>query len=281
MIRTEQADPISVVVNYFNPKGNPRVDAMTLTALHSLRDFTVGQLQLIVSDGSGVRNDALASTCQEYGWEYYPSESTESFAEAYNRGMTHAKHDYRAWMANDVLVCPDWDAKLIAEMKRTGADMASPYLSSSDYPAQIRSLVNYPHTFSPTLITFNLNIITRRCYEKLGGMAEELTGSGNDHDYQVRMHREGMFVIIADAGHVTHIGKATLRAFTNVHQTKDRETFDAKHPDLVRNCQDDVRRLTRSRRYFWLRGLAGHLPNALRWRMNRWLSRREPKYHRL
>jgi GT2 family glycosyltransferase len=65
--------------------------------------------------------------------------------------------------ASDVFVEVGWLETLLEAAERTGAWMVSPYLSTSDYPAQ---RAHYPlsnRTFVPEFLTFILNLISQHC----------------------------------------------------------------------------------------------------------------------
>ena len=275
--------PLSIVINYFNPSRLRRIEAMTELALEHLSSFTQLRHEIIVADGSGVSGEWLRDLCAHRGWIYAPSEARESFARSYNRGASLAKGDYIVWMANDILVQSDWDTLLIRELERTSAWMAAPYLSYSDYWVQTRGRAIRNSTFHPSFFTFNLNLMTRRCWETVGPIDERFSGCFNDLDYLIRIRAAGGDAVIAEAGNITHIGKATLQLGTDVNNTLDAERFNAKYPDFRRNCQligtDPI--LCHSKIYRTLLALTWKFPAGTATTLLReMLCRFEPLFHR-
>ncbi|UOG76003.1 glycosyltransferase [Hymenobacter tibetensis] len=189
---------------------------------------------MIVADGSGKVSEVMAAKCRENQWIYLPSDVQESFAQTYNKGMVVATGDYRVWLANDIFVTRGWDTALIKEIQRTGAWMAAPYLTFSDYSPQTRNITLKMPTFSPSAITLNLNMITRECYEKVGLLDDQFSGCFNDIDYMIRIRKAGGEVIITDAGQILHFGQATLHISTSVNYAQDASRFDAKYPFIPR-----------------------------------------------
>lgn len=224
---------ISVVINYYNPHQVSRIYSMLDFVLETLSANTAFPLEIILSDGSGLVSKRLVEKCAEKGWIYLHSLQKIGFAEAYNRGMEVATGDYRVWMASDILVVKGWEKKLIEELERTHAWMAAPYLTSSDYPGQTYNWVVKMVTFHPSAMTFNLNMITRECYEKVGLMDEQFSGCFNDIDYLIRIRGCGGDAIIADAGQVLHVSRATITESTMVDGGVDRERFLKKYADLT------------------------------------------------
>jgi GT2 family glycosyltransferase len=224
---------ISVAVSYFNPTASDRLRAMVTFALECLTAYTRSPVELLVMDGSGKVDEALSRTCETRGWPYHPSTEVESFGRTYNRGAELARGDHVVLMASDIFVCQDWDQKLLSEMARTGAWMAAPFLSISDYPVQCRDYPVRRCTFHPSFMTFNLNVITRACMERVGLMDEKLSGGYNDIDYLLRIRGEGGTVIMVDAGPITHLGRATLSVQTKMtSEGVDFEYLRAKYPKL-------------------------------------------------
>lgn len=224
---------VSVIVNYFNPDEHSQLEAMIIFTLECLSNYTSYPLELILADGSGKRSELLVNKCQEREWMYLESSCKETFAQTYNRGMVAATGDYRVWMASDIFVTKGWEKTLIRELERTGAWMAAPYLTSSDYIPQTRNLPIKMYTFCPSSITFNLNIITRECYEKIGLMDEQFSGCYNDIDYLIRIRKAGGEVIIVNAGQIIHFGAATTSVNSNVNYPKDTQLFSLKYSEII------------------------------------------------
>jgi GT2 family glycosyltransferase len=224
---------VSVVINFYNPNDVPRVTAMVLFCLESVAAYTVYPLELILVDGSGKITDAVAETCSKRGWIYLQCPHKGAFARIYNQGMEAATGDYRVWMASDIFVTSGWEQKLIAEMQRTGAMMAAPYLTNSDYPGQVFNWVVKMKTFAPSSLTFNLNMITADCFKEIGGMDDRFTGNFNDLDYLVRIRKAGKEVIIVDCGQIAHMARATSSVASTFNWDQDRDRFVEKYPELA------------------------------------------------
>lgn len=276
------SDPVvSVVVNYFNPQDNPRVAAMVLFALECLAAFTESPHELILVDGSGKVSPAISDHCGERGWNYQTCPDKGAFALIYNQGMRAARGRFGVWMASDIFVCTGWDKKLIAELERTGAWMAAPYLTNSDYLSQTR---NYPikmWTFVPSAMTFNLNMITRRCLDTVGYMDDRFTGNFNDSDYLIRIRQAGGEAIVVDAGQVLHAARATSSVASTFRYDDDLNRFIEKYPELVRrhggtdlNLAHPL--LCRTRLYRGLIKLCYLTPKRLAFRLHQQLARLEP-----
>jgi GT2 family glycosyltransferase len=224
---------VSVIVNYFNPNEHSQLEAMIIFTLECLNTCTSYPLELIIADGSGKRSELLANKSQQRGWIYLESSFRETFAQTYNRGMVVATGDYRVWMASDIFVTKGWEKHLIKELERTGAWMAAPYLTYSDYVSQRINLPLKMYTFFPSLITFNLNMITSDCYEKVGLMDEQFSGCFNDVDYLIRIRKAGGEAIIVNAGQILHFTRATTSVNSSVDYDKDMQLFLQKYPEIA------------------------------------------------
>jgi len=277
---------VSVIVNYFNPNQVERIHSMLDFVVESLSANTTLPLELIISDGSGFISHDLSKKCVERGWVYLHSDEKIGFSDAYNRGMKIAKGDYRVWMASDIILGMDWETRLISEMERTHAWMASPYLSSSDYPAQVYHWVAKMVTFQPSSMTFNLNMITAECYDKVGLMDEQFSGCFNDIDYLLRIRQSGGDAIIVDAGQILHVSRGTISESTMVDGNSDLTRFLLKYPALISPRAEwqynyISSQLCKSRMYRQLIRCCNLLPNnRLVERISRLVMKFEPLFHR-
>lgn len=270
---------VSVIVNYFNPDANPRIEAMVRYCLECYDSYTKNDREIILVDGSGAASPGVQRFCESRGWLYRVCTAKGAFARIYNLGMTEARGDYRVWSASDIFVCQGWDERLIGELERTGAWMAAPYLTNSDYVAQLRLWPLQMKTFYASYMTFNLNMITKHCYENVGLMDERFTGNYNDLDYLVRIRRAGGEAIIVDAGQVLHVARGTASVASTFRLDQDLERFLNKYPELKTKRADWPYDLAatvfhRSRVYPLLLKLLGR-PG----RPYNWLSKLEPMIH--
>lgn len=268
----------TVVVNAFNPKCNERLDAMVRLNLILLLEYTTPPFDIILVNAGGVADEPLEQFCREHGIAYHQPDEPLPFAEGYNYGLSRAGGDYIALCASDILVAPEWNSQLIAEMDRTGAWMAIPVLSYSDVGTQNRNFCRGPKTFRPVSMTFNLNLMTRHTRETIGLINESLTGAFNDNDYLLRIRQAGGEVIQTDAGNISHLGRATITVATNYTQSKDFQTYRTMWTwrDSMRN------RLTGVRGFFYvlLESLARAMPiPPLRRRLLRSVLKRQPWFY--
>jgi GT2 family glycosyltransferase len=228
----------SVIVNYYNPSRSPKSTAMLHFALEALAANTSSTLELILVDGSGATNVDLAEKCKLRNWRYLECPHKGVFAKIYNQGMQAAAGEYRVWMASDIFVPAGWDRVLISELRRTGAWMAAPYLTNSDYASQTYHWVIRMKTFYPSAMTFNLNMITSKCYQKVGLMDEQFSGCFNDTDYLIRIRKAGGEAIIANAGQVVHLSRGTPTAISTINGNEDAKKFLTKYPELASKFED-------------------------------------------
>lgn len=268
---------ISIIANYFNPVANHRIRSMIRYSLECYTSYTICLHEIILVDGSGSMDDDLCEYCTSRGIRYLLCPDKGAFAKIYNLGMAAATGDYRVWSASDIFVCQGWDERLIGEMQRTGAWMAAPYLTNSDYISQIRYWPLQMKTFSASYMTFNLNMVTRECVEKVGMMDDRFTGNYNDIDYLVRIRRAGGNAIIVDAGQVLHVARGTSSVSSTFRLDEDLRQFLEKYPEFRTNRAGWPYDMTaplfhRSRLYRQLMRICGR-PGS---RSFNWLSKLEP-----
>lgn len=228
---TSRAPLASIVVNSFNPKGDPRLRAMTEFTVRCYHAFTPAAHELILVDGHDTADAKLAEVCGELGYHYLHRGRRLSFAEGYNAGLAAARSPWVVLAASDIFVVAGWLEALIAAAENSGAWMVSPYLSSSDYPSQRLQYVVSPRAFVPNHLTLNLNLISRHCLDVVGPLDERFSGCFNDVDYVLRIRAAGGEVLLANCGEITHLGSATLtRPELLAMYAHDRPRFDAKWP---------------------------------------------------
>jgi GT2 family glycosyltransferase len=230
---TSPTHQVSIIVNSYNPKGDPRVRAMTEYALHCYHDFTGPAHELILVDGDAGPDPLLDAVCAQLGYRYLHLGRRLSFAEGYNAGLRAAGGPWRVLAASDILVVAGWLEGLLDAAEGTGAWMVSPYLSQSDYPAQRLHHVISRRTYAPQYLTFNLNLISPRCMEAAGYLDEQLSGCFNDVDYTLRIREQGGEVALAYCGEITHIGRGTLGLDgIRTMYARDLPVFEAKWPGV-------------------------------------------------
>ncbi|WP_051710429.1 glycosyltransferase family 2 protein [Andreprevotia chitinilytica] len=83
-----------------------------------LKRYTRNPFQLIIvdngsTDGSAEFFESVGATVIRNGVNY-------SYPKSQNIGIAAAKHDWLAFLNNDIIVSPDWDERLIASMSQNG-----------------------------------------------------------------------------------------------------------------------------------------------------------------
>jgi GT2 family glycosyltransferase len=272
---TAGAPQVSIVVNSFNPQGDPRLRAMTEFALRCYHAFTATAHELILVDGHAVADAKLAAVCDELGYRYLQRGRRLAFAEGYNAGMTEARAPWVVLAASDIFVVAGWLEALLAAAETTGAWMTSPYLSGSDYPPQRLAYVVAPRTFVPNHLTLNLNLLSRRCLDVVGPLDEQFSGCFNDVDYVLRIRAAGGEVLLANCGEITHLGSATLtRPALLAMYAHDQPLFDAKWPGTWDH--DALRLHDRRGCLRWIGALLRRVPRRWRGDLRRLVYRLEP-----
>jgi GT2 family glycosyltransferase len=273
---------ISAVINYYNPKAFSRIEATVTLCMEALKEFTVNPIEVICSDGSGVESKNIKAVCERLGLIYTLSPIPQNYAAIYNHGLRMARGQYIAVVENDVFVHQQWDQKMLAEMKRTGASLSVPFISSCDFIQQQSGFVFRRRTFEPTGISQNLMFFDREAYEIGFPMDEQFNGAFNDNDTYLRLKAAGKRMIVCDAGNVIHYRKssAVYNAFT---YGSDEDKFRKKYPDLkfwdkygAYNFAD--KRFTTSLVYRLLLTFGGTLPKRQANRFLHYLQRFESMF---
>lgn len=240
MANTKYELHLSIVVNYFNPKSDSYVLAVTKLCIESIYKYTTMSFELILADGSGFPNLELEHYSREKNLRYQSSEKPEKYATSFNRGLKSGKGKFLVILANDIFLNEGWDQALTSPFSDAGIWMTVPYLSYSDFSPQIRSFTLSARNCTPRLITFNVNVIPRWVYEAIGPIDENLSGCFNDIDYLIRIRRNGGSIKIIDCGNLTHLGKGTLSTSSLVSYENDKTLFLNKYPELKSRNQNDV-----------------------------------------
>lgn len=223
---------ISLVVNYFNPKGLSRVQAITTLCLEALKDCTRSSLEVILSDGSGIECPAMRGHCERLGFAYSLSPTPKNFEAIYNNGLSQAKGEYVGILENDIFVVQGWDERMLGEMRRTGAALAVPYMSSCDHHGQQTGFVVRHVTFEPTTISHNMVVFDRRAYAAVFPLDTRFTANFNDSDMYLRTKRVGLRIIVANCGGIVHYRGASSAYNPWNPQSVDEKIFMEKYPEL-------------------------------------------------
>jgi GT2 family glycosyltransferase len=277
---------VSIVINYFNPKAVPRVDTITTLCLQSLKEFTQNPLEVILSNGSGVDSPAMMVLCEQLGFRYTLSPVPQNFEAIYNHGLGLARGEYVGIMENDIFVTEQWDAKMIAEMQRTGAHFAVPYLTSCDNIIQQLGFPAQHWTFEPTMISHNMMLFDRKAFGVLVPLDTQFNGSHDDLDTYLRLKAANIRMIVCRNVGMIHYRRATA-VYNPWTFSEDLEKFKLKYPELEywdgwgAICIAD-RRFCRSSIYRWLLRAASMIRPK---RVGRYAylhtMRLEPLFHRI
>jgi len=108
---------ISIITSFHNQYG------MNKLFLEFLEKYTSVPYQLIAIDN--VSDDGSGDLYREHGAVVIRNEANYNYPHCQNQGAAVAEHDYLFFLNNDLLVCPDWDTRVIALMKENGLDFAS------------------------------------------------------------------------------------------------------------------------------------------------------------
>lgn len=224
---------ISIIINYFNPSENSRIEATVSLALESIAAFTQNPFEIILADASTNISTNLMNNCSANKWHYLHLPGA-SFAEGYNLSFPKTSGNYLVLMASDIFVCNEWDVKMLAELHRTKACIAAPYLTASDYKPQTSNWVIKMKTFTPSAMTLNLIMMSSEHFLKIG-MLDQRLGHFNDIDFLYRTRVSGGEAIITYCGQINHISGATMSISTSICYEKDKKIFLEKHPYLSSN----------------------------------------------
>jgi len=222
---------ISCVINYYNPKAISRIDATTLLCLEALRAYSRSSLEIILSDGSGVESPLMKAHCERLGAVYSLSPTPQNFAAIYNHGSSLAKGDHIAILENDIFVTEAWDERMLAEMTRTGADVAVPFLTSCDNHIQQLGFLVQNMTFEPSMISHNFILFTRKAAKLAFPFDMRFNATHNDNDVYIRLKRAGMKFIVTKGVEIVHYRRGTA-AYNPWTFDEDLQKFKALYPDL-------------------------------------------------
>ncbi len=225
---------LSLVVNYFNPKALTRVEAIATLCLEALKDCTQCPLEVILSDGSGVESPTIRAVCERLGFIYTISPTPQNFEAIYNHGLGMATGDYVGILENDIFVVKDWDVPLIAEMQRTGASFAVPYLSSCDNHIQQTGFVARHVTFEPSNVSHNFMVFDRKAFAAVYPLDTRFNANFNDNDMYIRTKRAGLKIIVVNCGGIVHYRGASAAYNPWNPMPVDEAIFLGKYPELKR-----------------------------------------------
>lgn len=90
----------------------------------SLKKYSALPFELIIVDNGS--DDGSAEYFAEGGAKIIKNEANYSYPYSQNQGIAAAKYDVLAFLNNDIIVAPGWDAKIVRAMESNSADVISP-----------------------------------------------------------------------------------------------------------------------------------------------------------
>ncbi len=222
---------ISCVINYYNPKNVSRINATTILCIEALRAYSKTPIEVILSDGSGHENPAMAEECSRLGAVYSLSPIPQNFASIYNHGFSLAKGEFIAILENDIFVTEGWDEKMLAEMERTKADVGVPFLTSCDNHTQQLGFLLKNISFEPVMISHNFILFRRHAAELAFPFDTRFNATHNDNDVYIRLKRAGMRFIVTKGAEMTHFRRGTAN-YNPWTFSEDLAKFKELYPEL-------------------------------------------------
>jgi hypothetical protein len=224
---------VDVVINYYNPNKN---DTLYYQTLYCLFRYMQTNAHVILSDGSGFKDDTLANLSQQKGFIYLWSQTPLSFAQGYNQGIEYSQVNTNSThiclSANDIFVNPDCIASMLAIFSsQEDVGCVIPYLSFSDYCIQNDRFHKRLRVCDS--MTLNCNLFSKEVLNKIQQVPEYLSGYFNDVVMFDRLKKLGKKVILCDAGLVIHIGQATVNLASSASMQKDKLIFGERYPELA------------------------------------------------
>jgi GT2 family glycosyltransferase len=192
----------------------------------------LGVSTIVVVDGSPVPDPEIEIFCRKNGVKYLYPGGDLTFAQGFNVGWKSLDEDYIGLMASDIFVPQGTIEKLFGWVKKPDIGCVFPYLSFSDYKAQMPSFVRQPITCEPTAMTLNLNIFKRDVLSQAGGVDEGFLGCYNDIILLVKIREMGYRAVLVGDTFVTHLGKMTISQGSNYNKDVDRKNFEIQYPHL-------------------------------------------------
>lgn len=224
---------VDIIINYFNPKNDNTLVIQTYLVALKYKNNT--NVNIIISDGSGHKNNELYEICQREGFDYVFCEEMLSFPNGYNQGINYAlqnfETEYILLSANDIFVDKN-SVKILIDYLELDKDISCviPYLSNSDLTEQ-NDIFNKGNRY-PNGMTLNVNLFRKEELVSIGLVPEDLSGYFNDMVMFDKLKKQGKKVLLVNAGSITHFGKSTTSTSTTASFEKDKKTFEKNYPWL-------------------------------------------------
>lgn len=234
---------VDVIINYYNPD---RRDDLYYQTIYCISCYKMtGDSNIMLSDGSGFKDERMIRLSEEMHFIYLWSERKLSFAEGYNQGIDYSLNnssaDYICLSANDIFVSSDSISEMLHVIVFDDAiGCVIPYLSFSDYPLQKDCYLKRLRYCNG--MTLNVNLFSKQDLEKIGKVPEYLSGYFNDVVMSAELKKLCKRVVLCNAGKIIHLGSTTVNKSTTSSFAKDKDIFIKRHPDLApKNPHLDVR----------------------------------------
>lgn len=189
----------------------PVKDNLDLTQLciDSLIRYTTVEKEIIVIDDGSFED---AAKILKGDVIFIRNEKSLGWCKAINQGLEIAKGEHIVFSNNDIVATPLWAERLLAHFN------ANPELGVlAPTSNKVDGLQNIDHNngrqfhFVENVIFF-FAMISRKCFEKVGGIDERFgLGGQDDADYCIRAREAGFKVGIARDVFIYHYGSATFR----------------------------------------------------------------------
>lgn len=221
------------------------LDLCVEAAITSDRSGAIGRI-LLVDDCSGAETRELIDRlCTQYERvSCVHNEQNLGFVKSCNRGMKLSEADCIMLLNSDCLLADDTTARLMKTLERypkaglisplsnNAANLSIPIPPDANYIQVDRILSQLPDERYPACtIVGNCLIITRNCYEAVGGLDEAFgMGYGEETDYQFRAAEAGFDALIAGNAYVFHKSQVSFgdSEALNERKRKNRDLFFAR-----------------------------------------------------
>jgi glycosyltransferase involved in cell wall biosynthesis len=223
---------VDVIVCHYNKANLEHIRFMALHAMSYLCQDRLSCLNIVLVDGSPLRDDFLSDCLKRMGIEYLHAGRELTFSETYNYGISNTSNQIIVTMANDILITSSQLFQLAEEIS-DGVGCAIPYLTTSDFGAQrIRErTLPIPRRCFPSGMTLNVNAFSRKVLEQVGLIPEMMSGCFNDVILFIKMRELGYSIVLYNVDYVIHLGQQTLKTGkTSVSYKDDAKIFKKIYP---------------------------------------------------
>jgi GT2 family glycosyltransferase len=194
---------------------------LTKAFVDSVRRNTDVDYELIIVD-NGSKPDAAAYAQSASDHTVLNAENL-GFARGMNQGLEAARGDLVAFCNNDIVVPPDWAARLVETMRsHPNAGIVVPAITTASNPVTVRSEagtaieVLEPFSAPPAGVVYVMRVDTLNA---LGGWEEEYdVASGEDVDLCFKVWVNDLDIVFDERVLVNHVGHATAAKLDDSQQ---------------------------------------------------------------